>query len=93
MSVLVDTSVWIDYFRGGDSSRRLDFFIDENLVLTNDLILAELVPFLKVKKQHRVVDLLHGINKLPLDINWEEIIKWIASVFPAVSAAGKINSR
>ena len=49
MSVIVDTSVWIDYFRSGNNSAKLDFLIDEDLIVINDLILAELVPFLKVQ--------------------------------------------
>lgn len=45
MSILVDSSVWVDYFRGtGLSSDHLDLLIEENLVVTNDLILAELLP-------------------------------------------------
>ena len=40
MTVLVDTSIWIEYFRNNASSEKLDFFIDENLIVTNDLILA-----------------------------------------------------
>ena len=39
MGVLVDPSVWIDYFRSGEESERLDYLIDENLVITNELIL------------------------------------------------------
>ena len=74
MRVLVDTSVWIDYFRNGDNSSSLDDLIDENLLVTNDIILAELVPYLKVKKQAGVIKLLCGINKVSLKINWEEII-------------------
>ena len=49
MEVLVDTSVWIDYFRSGEKSEKLDFLIDENLVVINDLILTELLPLLIVK--------------------------------------------
>ena len=50
MSVLVDTSVWIEYFKNGNNLDKLDFLIDENLVLINDLILSELVPFLRIRK-------------------------------------------
>ncbi len=74
MQVLVDTSIWIDYFRGGAGSSDLDFLIDENIVATNDIILAELVPYLKVKKKMKVINLLREIARLPLLINWNEII-------------------
>jgi len=76
MGVLVDTSVWIDYFRGGDESSDLSALINENLVVTNDIILAELVPYLRVKKQVAVITLLQEINRLPMQINWEEIVEF-----------------
>ena len=75
MSVLVDTSIWIEYFRNGNNYEKLDFFIDENLVVTNDLILAELIPFLKIRNHRKLIKLLHNINKLELIINWEKIIE------------------
>ena len=59
MSVLVDTSIWIEYFRNGNNYEKLDFFIDENLVVTNDLILAELIPFLKIRNHGKLINLLH----------------------------------
>jgi predicted nucleic acid-binding protein len=76
MAVLVDSSIWIDYFRGGEKSKDLDLLIDENLIVTNDIILAELIPYLKIKKQMKVVKLLHDVNRIPLDIRWEEIIEF-----------------
>ena len=75
MSVLVDTSIWIEYFRAGNNSERLDFLIDENLIVINDLILAELIPSLRVHNQRKIVKLLHNINKLALSINWDQIIE------------------
>jgi len=74
MQVLVDSSIWIDYFRTGRSSSHMDILIDENLIVTNDLILAELIPFLKMKKQHQLIGLLEEISRNPLTINWQEII-------------------
>ncbi len=74
MQVLVDSSVWVDYFRTGESSSHLDMLIDENLIVTNDIILAELIPFLKMKKQYKLIGLLEEINKNILAINWKEII-------------------
>jgi predicted nucleic acid-binding protein len=76
MSVLVDTSIWIEYFRTGNNSEKLDFFIDENLIVINDLILAELVPYLRVRNQRKIVNLLYYINRLELSINWEQIIEF-----------------
>ena len=76
MDVLVDTSIWIDYFKGGDNSKDLDFLIDENLIVTNDIILAELIPYLKKKKQLKVIKLLHEVNRVPLTIHWEELIEF-----------------
>ena len=76
MSVLVDTSVWVEYFRSGNNSEKLDFLIDENLIVTNDLILAELIPFLKVRKQRKLTNLLLNINRLNLSINWGQIIEY-----------------
>ncbi len=75
MSVLVDSSVWIAYFReqtpDGD---RLETLIDEGLILTNDLILAELLPPLRIQRKHKLAALLRDIRTLPLDIDWEEIV-------------------
>lgn len=76
MSVLVDTSVWIEYFRTGKNSEKLDFFIDQNIIVINDLILAELVPSLKVRNQQKIIKLLNNINKLDLSIDWNQIIEF-----------------
>ena len=74
MQVLVDSSVWIDYFRSGNNSAKVDELIDQNVICTNNLILAELIPFLKVKNQTQVIKLLYDITNIALDINWQKII-------------------
>ncbi len=74
MQVLVDSSVWIDYFRGGGNSDKLDFLIDENILVINDLILAELIPFLKIQNQYKLIGLLSFVERLDLNIDWEQII-------------------
>ena len=76
MPVLVDTSIWIEYFRTGNNSAKLDFLIDENLIVINDLILAELVPSLRVRNQRKIIKLLNDINKLELSINWDQLIEF-----------------
>lgn len=74
MSVLIDSSVWIEYFRNGNNYEKVDFLIDENLVVTNDLILAELTPFLKIRQQNGLIELLHNIGKLRIDVKWDQVI-------------------
>lgn len=76
MSVLVDTSIWIEYFRNGNNFEKLDYLIDENQIVTNDLILAELTPFLKIRNQRKLIALLHKINKLAIVVNWEQLIDY-----------------
>ena len=76
MTVLVDSSVWIDYFRSGKNSGRLDILIDENIVVTNDLILTEMVPYLMLHNQSRLIDLFNTIYKIELIIQWDQLIDW-----------------
>ena len=51
--VLVDTSVWIDYFRGIYSRQTdlLNILLDEERVATGDLIIAELMQGFRSKSQ------------------------------------------
>lgn len=76
MQVLVDTSVWIDYFRGEVKTEDLDVLIDENLIVSNEIILAELLPFLKVKNEIRLISILQSINMNRLNIHWNEIVEY-----------------
>ncbi|MEA2116307.1 MAG: PIN domain-containing protein [Thermodesulfobacteriota bacterium] len=73
MSVLIDSSVWIEYFRNGNNYEKVDFLIDENLVVINDLILTELIPFLKLKKQRNLIELLCNMNRLEINIQWDQL--------------------
>ena len=70
---LIDTSIWIDYFKSGKQSALMDLLIEENLVLINDIILAELVPYLQLKRQSELVALLQQVKRIPLNIQWQEI--------------------
>jgi len=76
VEVLVDTSVWIDYFRSGDNSEKLDYLIDNNLVVTNDLILTELLPLMIIRNETVVVRLLEKIKNNKINENWEEIVSY-----------------
>jgi predicted nucleic acid-binding protein len=63
--ILVDTSVWIDFFRTPDSpySLFLDFLLEEKRVCTTHLIKAEVVPGAKTVK--RYWELMDYFDHLP----------------------------
>lgn len=76
-SVLVDSSVWIEYFRNKNSSvsKSVDLLMDADAICTNDLILSELIPILILQKQTKIIESLNSIPKFPLNIDWKEIIE------------------
>ncbi len=75
MSVLVDSSVWISYFRGTENHAAMDSLIDNDILVINDLILAELVPILNIQKQHKLINLLMELKRPDISIDWDNIIK------------------
>lgn len=70
--VLVDSSVWINYFRTGQPDR-LDLLIQEDLICTNEVILTELIPYIKASNQDGLVETMHSIESVTLQIDWEII--------------------
>ncbi|MDA1043788.1 MAG: PIN domain-containing protein [Verrucomicrobia bacterium] len=70
---LVDSSIWIDYFRGQGQPDVVDLLIEDNLVVANDLILAELIPALHLHKQKRLIALLREVKRHPIRIDWDDI--------------------
>ena len=72
--ILVDSSVWIEYFKGNEKALPLNQLLDTNTVCINDLILAELLPSINHKKENVLKELLLTITKIPLEINWNTII-------------------
>ena len=73
MLILVDTSIWIDYFRGAET--QLDYLIDNNLLVTNAVILAELLPSIRLRREDELANLLQEIRCLPLNIHWENLMQ------------------
>ena len=76
MQILVDTSIWIDFFKKREQSLKLDDLLLDDRVVINDIILAELIPLLHLKKQFTIIDLLKSVVSYPLNIDWNLIIKW-----------------
>jgi len=73
--VLVDSSVWIDYFKSGNIPI-LDRMITEDLVCTNELILTELSPFLEHKGRYDILENLLELEIISLSIDWQLIQKY-----------------
>lgn len=71
--ILVDTSVWIDYFREGKYAETLDDLILSDLVCTNEIILTELIPALSHRKQKEVIESLRALPCIPYTIFWEGV--------------------
>ena len=75
MRVLVDSSVWIDFFCRRNSSNRLPSLLTEDIAVVNRLVMAEIVPALKIKKDRRTIALLELLVSYDLHIDWAEIIE------------------
>lgn len=74
--ILVDSSVWIAFFRGSIPKEPLFELIDANQLCSNDLILSEIVPSLIVRKQKELVATLQRIQRYSLSIDWHELIEF-----------------
>ncbi len=64
--ILVDTSVWIDFFRDGSShyGAVVDGLLEQGMVCTTPLIKAEIVPSARNKKEFN--NLMDYFGALPL---------------------------
>jgi predicted nucleic acid-binding protein len=71
-SILIDSSVWIEYFRTGRPDK-LDRIIEEDLACINELILSELVPPLILKKETDIIEGLKATEMVPMNIDWDII--------------------
>ncbi|PJZ43646.1 PIN domain-containing protein [Leptospira brenneri] len=76
--VLLDSSVWIEYFRNSNSqiSSEVDKLIDLGNIYTNELILTELIPFLKLKKQSQLIQIMESLESFEMLIDWKQIIEF-----------------
>jgi predicted nucleic acid-binding protein len=72
--ILVDTSIWIEFFKGNIETKPLTKLIDNNTLCVNDLILLELLPSINHRKVEKLQELLCLIKNIPIEINWEKLI-------------------
>ena len=72
--ILVDTSIWIDYFRNGSTADALDKLIESDMICINDVILSELLPYINQRHEEELKELLLSFPKLQMKIDWNEIV-------------------
>ena len=69
--ILVDSSVWISYFKDEKAHQELSELIKNSQICTNNLILTELIPFLKIRREHELIEILVSLPNYQININWE----------------------
>lgn len=69
-NVLIDSSVWIEYFKSG-GIEKLDRLIEEDLVCINELIFTELAPALMLRNETDILVGLQALTMIPLNVDWE----------------------
>jgi predicted nucleic acid-binding protein len=70
---IIDSSAWIEYFRGNQAYYFMTDLIYNNAICTNDIILTELLPSIIHKKENRPAELLNGLQKYRVMIDWQAI--------------------
>jgi hypothetical protein len=82
--VLVDTSVWIDYFNGQDnaSTGKLDALLSSTIVIVGDIILAEVLQGFRSDADYR------SAKRLLLDLE----VRTIGGVELALKAADNFRA-
>lgn len=86
---LVDTSVWVDFFRGADNPEvaRLDQLLQTELVVIGDIVLAEVLQgFDQDRHFHQALGLLRELEVV--QIGGLEVAIAAAQNFRALRAAG-----
>jgi predicted nucleic acid-binding protein len=73
MNCFIDSSAWIEYFRGNRKYSFIDHLIETNAICTNEIVLAELLPSIIHRKERNLAALLNQIQKYSLFIDWQEI--------------------
>ena len=72
--VLVDTSVWVAFFRGDAGEKAatdaLAYLISGDEALVNDIILTELLPQMAVRGERDCIDALSGIRAPAVATDW-----------------------
>jgi predicted nucleic acid-binding protein len=72
-NILVDTSIWVDFFRGNEKVAFVTDLLLDGLVCTNEVILTELLPSMRVRREENLIKLMGHIRKINIEINWLQL--------------------
>jgi predicted nucleic acid-binding protein len=70
---IIDSSAWIEYFKGNEEYSFIKELIYNNAICTNDIILTELLPSIIHRGENKLAELLNSLRKNILLIDWQEI--------------------
>jgi predicted nucleic acid-binding protein len=74
VKVIVDTSVWIDYLKHGKHVNEIRTLLEQQRLVTNDVIMAELLPVIMHDKKKQISELLNALERIPVFVNWNNLI-------------------
>jgi len=75
MGYVVDSNIWIEFFNRGNYFDSVSGLLNDNEAYINRIILAELIPSSRAKREEEFIECLYGIGLLELYIDWDEIIE------------------
>jgi len=88
MTVLADTSIWIDHFRRSDA--RLARFLDRGDIVMHPFVIGELV----LGHVPKIADIIDDLHSLPRAIaaNTDEVLKFISDRKLSRSGIGYVDA-
>ena len=75
MGYIVDSNIWIEFFNRRNYFDSVSGLLNDNKAYINGIILAELIPSSRAKREEEFIECLYGIELLELYIDWDEIIE------------------
>jgi len=71
--ILIDSSVWIDFFKGNEKVAFVSDILLEGLACTNEVVLTELLPSMRIKKEENLIKLMRQVRKIDMEIDWLQL--------------------
>jgi len=71
--VLIDSSVWIDFFKGNEKVAFVSDILLEGLACTNEVVLTELLPSMRIKREENLIKLMRQVRKFNMEIDWSQL--------------------